>query len=180
MKNKYYFIICFISIAIGILFFVLQQEIVIINYPNTRMEQNLSIKATKKLVKLIFWHQNKWKTETQELIWHNDTSKNIYYLINNWLTLLDEEKIMNKKVSLQSVLLSPSEHEAYLSFDRNPFSKQQTTFSKWMIIEGLCKTIRKNNITLQQIQLFVCHKPLQDLHLDFSKAWPINGFLNRL
>jgi hypothetical protein len=84
---------------------------------------------------------------------------------------------MEKKVSLQSVVPSPSGVEAYISFDRNPFTKNQSTYEKFMWIEGLLKTVRENGIQLQSIYFLVHHQPLTDFHLDFSNAWPISGFI---
>ena len=84
---------------------------------------------------------------------------------------------MEKKVVVQTVLLSASDQVAYLSFDSGPLSEESSTFDKWMLIEGLFKTIRKNNVPLEQIQLLVHHQLMKDPHLDFSKPWPIDGFL---
>ena len=47
---------------------------------------------------LIFWYNEKWKSEEVELIWSDDQTQNIKYLLNSWLTLLDEEKVMQKKL----------------------------------------------------------------------------------
>jgi len=84
---------------------------------------------------------------------------------------------MEKKITVQTVLLSTSDQVAYLSFDSDPLSKESSTFDKWMLIEGLLKTIRENSVRLQQIQLLVHHQLMQDPHLDFSKPWPVDGFL---
>ena len=178
MKTKWRILICLISMLAGILFVVIHQDIIIINYPRDVIQRNTSFKATKKNIQLIYWHQDKWKTENQELVWHNDITKNIYYLVNSLLTLMHEENTVYKKVLLQSVLISTAGHEAYLSFDRAPFSKQQITFDKWMFIESILKTIKHNKIPIQQIQFLVHHQPLHDLHIDFSKVWNIHGFLD--
>ncbi len=178
MKTKWYIIICLFSACIGILFLALQQEIIVINYPKNSINKKSSLKATKKIASLVYWQNDEWKTEKQELIWHADSNKNLYYLINSLLTLLHEEKVMHKKVNLQSVLLSVSGHEAYLSFDRNPLVKQQAIFTKLIFIESILKTIKQNKIPIQQVQFLVHHQVLHDTHLDFSKPWNINGFLN--
>jgi hypothetical protein len=162
-------------IILGVLFFALSQEIIIIQLP--KPYQYSSTAVIKKEIKLIFWHNGNWHTETQDMIWHSAMHKNIDYLINSWLTLLDSENVMSKKVTVQPVLLTSAHHEAYISFDRNPFTKDMNTFEKWMFIEGIMRTLRENGIPIQQIQFLVHHAPLHDVHLDFSKAWPIQGFL---
>jgi hypothetical protein len=100
------------------------------------------------------------------------------YLINAWLTLLDEENVMSKKVTLQSALMSAHGH-LYVSFDRNPFDENSPTYDTWMWIEGLLKTIRENEPSIQSVHFLVHHHPMEDNHLDFSNPWPITGFLNK-
>jgi hypothetical protein len=130
----------------------------------------------KKQVIHHYFHGDKWKTEKQELLWTESCEKNVFQLINAWLTLLDEERITAKKVMLQSALTSASGC-VYLSFDHNILGKEEALFKKWMIIEGLLKTILLNNIPVQQVQFLVQHQQLHDAHLDFSLPWPIHGFM---
>lgn len=131
----------------------------------------------KKQVTLFYFHQKKWKTDTQEILWTTNTSDNIYRLVNAWLTLLDEEKILPKKVTLQSALLSPCQ-TAYLSFDRTILPKDGSIFLKLMFIEGLLKTIGKLNEPIQSVQFLSHHQQLHDQHLDFSNPWPMSGFID--
>jgi hypothetical protein len=90
---------------------------------------------------------------------------------------MDEERLMSKKVSLQSVILTPNEKDAYLSFDRYPFSPESPTVEKFMWVEGLLKTLRDNGISLQGVRFLVHHQEMLDSHLDFSNPWPGIGFL---
>ncbi len=180
MNTKTILIISVLSMMCGILFFVLYQEWIIIRSPwhiSSEKQQLAQASATKKTAKLSFWHNNQWNTETQELIWTESTTRNLQYLITSWLSLLEEEEVLDKKVGVQSAALSSSEHELYISFDRNPLAKEKITFEKWMLIEGLLRTIRENEILLQNVHFLVRHQPLQDPHLDFSNPWPITGFL---
>src|SRR5690606_23993747 len=94
------------------------------------------------------------------------------------LTLLEEEQVLEKKASLQSVTQSISSNDVYISFDRTPFNEDAPTFDKLMIIESILKTLRENGITIPNIYFLVHHQIMKDLHLDFSHAWPIEGFLN--
>ena len=140
-----------------------------------------SIKNTeirKKNLKLIYWYRDKWNYEDIELLWTEDKPTNIKYLINSWLTLLDEDKIMSKKVTLQDVALDSSEQEAIISFDRNPLNKEDPTYEKLMWLEGLLKTIKDNNIQIQRLRFLVHHQPLNDNHLDFSNSWDLYSFLD--
>lgn len=175
MRAISYILLSLTCAIAGIIFFAWYQEIIIIRYPLVPQYSSTEM-GIKKKVKLIFWHNEQWHTETHDMIWYSNNGKNIYYLINNWLTLLDAENISAKKITLQPVLLTIAQHEAYLSFDRNPFAKETNTFEKLMFIEGILRTIRDNGIPIQQVQFLVQHAPLNDPHLDFSKAWPIQGF----
>ena len=74
-------------------------------------------------------------------------------------------------------MLSASGNDAYISFDRAIFAKNESTFDKWMWVEWLLKTIRMAQIGIAQIHVFVHHQPLIDVHLDFSQAWPTHGFI---
>ncbi len=122
-----------------------------------------------------YYHGDKWKAEKQELLWSDNVEKNILQLLNAWLTLLDEEHVTPKKTMVQSALISTADC-VYLSFDHNIFAKEETIFKKWMLIEGLLKTLVINGIALKQVQFFVQHQQLHDAHLDFSFPWPIHGF----
>ncbi|HSC25518.1 MAG TPA: hypothetical protein VLB80_04885 [Candidatus Babeliales bacterium] len=142
----------------------------------TRTVSMTSAVIQKKRVIHYFFHSNKWKTEKQEILWTESVEKNIIQLINGWLALLNEENIIAKKITLQSVLLS-SAGDVYLSFNHNILCKKDTIFKKWMLIEGLLKTMINNDINVQRIQFLVQHKFLYDVHLDFSSPWPIHGFI---
>lgn len=132
----------------------------------------------KKQITQHYFHGNKWKTEKQEMLWQESTEKNIFHLINAWLALLDEEHITAKKTTLQSALVAPS-GTVYLSFDHNILGRQETIFKKWMLIEGLLKTIASHDLAVTHVQLLVQHQPLQDVHLDFSLPWSVCGFMKQ-
>ena len=112
-----------------------------------------------------------------ELLWPSNPADAVRYLINSWLTLLDEEQVMNKKVAVQSVILTNSDKHALVSLDRTPFDNQLSTYAKWLWLEGLLKTIRKSGITISHLQLLVHHQELLDDHLDLWRPWPLHGFI---
>ena len=176
LTTKKYIILSATSFIAGILFCALYNQWIIIQLPSFSPRSTQSSAINRKKIVLHYFHNDKWKTETQEHLWSENTPKNISQLVNAFLTLLNEEKIIGKKTTLQSVLLSKS-GTAYLSFDHNIFSKEDTIFKKWMILEGLLNTIRTNTISIQNVQFLVQHQQLNDPHLDFSMPWPIEGFM---
>jgi hypothetical protein len=178
MKKQSYVLLTLIFLGCGMLIFALTRGWIVIKFPEkyNYIQNYSSLPMSKKSVKLYFWHNNKWQHETIQLIWSQDLSKNLEYLINNWLSLLDDEHIIDKKVMLQTALLTQS-NSAYLSFDRSLFGKEDTTHQKLLLLQGLFKTIKENGIDIQGINFLVQHQPMIDPHLDFSNPWPLNGFV---
>jgi len=182
IQEKQYAIISGSLFILGIFLCAVYNNWIIFSYPSyKRNTKNLLAQnhVQKKPVALHYWHREKWHSEQTPLIWSNNTTQNVSYLINTWLTLLDEEDIMDKKVSLQAVLLDSSKQEAFLSFDRNPLAENSSTFEKWQWIESLLKTMRTNGVSLQRVRFLVHHQEMIDDHLDFSNPWPLSGFSNQ-
>lgn len=173
-------ILCALS---GMLWYSLQQRWLIINIPgyssvDTIDPLALPLVPQQKNVLLFFWAHQAWHQENTQIVWNEYKAQNMYYLINSWLSLLDDEKLIPKKVSLQAAMFNPSNTELYLSFDRSLFYKESSTYEKWMLIESLLKTLRENDATTHTVRLLIHHQPMTDPHLDFSSGWPIGGFLN--
>lgn len=179
--NKQYAIIIACTFIVGLLSCAISQRWLIIRMPGSAYYQQTSTgSAQRKTVTLHYWHHETWHSEDTSILWHtNRTAQTINYLVSAWLCLLDEEKAMDKKVTLQSVVISPTGTQAFLSFDRYPFNPQSSTHTKLMWLEGLLKTLRSNNVGIQSIRLLVHHTPLDDDHLDGSIAWPLTGFIEQ-
>ena len=180
MNKIKYIVASLLMILAGIFFFMYQKEIIIFRLqqfvPSDEKKEN-QIPNIKKIIKLIYWSNDKWNSEKTEILWSNNQSENIHQIVSNWLILLDDEKIMDKKVSLQTTLIAKNNDEVYLSFDRHLFNDESSTNNKLMVIEGLLKTLRENNITMPKINFLVHHQEMMDSHLDFSHAWPLSGFV---
>lgn len=177
--NEYhrYIAISITAFMSGFLFFALYHQWIIFSPP---WQKNIFVSSSeitqKKQIILHYFHGDKWKTEKQEMLWQDNNEKNVLHIVNAWLVLLDEEHITLKKTTLQSALVTLS-GTVYLSFDRNIFNKEETIFKKWMLIEGLLKTIASTNLSISHVQFLVQHQQLQDIHIDFSMPWSIHGFI---
>ncbi len=169
-------LLCCITLVCGIVLYAFHHQWIIFRRPYTISPQQPHIK-TKRKCTLYYWHHNRWHTESPELIWSSHTEENVGTLVSHWLSLLDAEQLLPKKIILQSAALTPNAQEVYLSFDRNLIPKEWSIHHKLMLIEGLLKTIRMNITSLHGIHFLVHHQPLIDTHLDFSHAWPIHGFI---
>lgn len=180
MKFRRYFYLTAICFLMGILFISFQKQWIILTFPaidkNTTNSYH-KVACHKKKIILFCWKNDKWFSEQTEILWSDNIAENITNLTQNWLILLDDEKITSNKITLQSVLLTTNQQTAYLSFDQVLFSKDSNTYQKLMLIESLLKTFRSNQISTPHIQFLVQHQLIKDSHLDFSNSWPINGFL---
>ena len=175
--SRSHIIIVSTSFISALLFFAIYNQWILFRAPwSAHYGSDSASVIQKKQVTYYYFHGDKWKTEKQELLWTESIEKNIFQLINAWLTLLDEEHITTKKTMLQSALISTAGC-VYLSFDHNILGKEETIFRKWMLIEGLLKTIILHDIPIKNVQFLVQHQPLHDAHLDFSLPWPIHGFI---
>jgi hypothetical protein len=169
-----------IGCCIALLFLALQREWIIVQLPSWKTTQdNTAHSCMKQSVKL-FWHQDRWASEPVEIIAsQTNPAHTVKNLIDRWLTWLDEERLTDRKISLQSALATPDGTTIMLSFDRSPFGTENSTAQKLSWVESLLKTIRDNGIKIQQVRFLVHHQELQDYHLDFSNSWPIIGFGNK-
>lgn len=175
--NQKWAVICGVSFLAAFLLFACRNEYIILNFRSFRYKSaNIAIK--KKHVNLFYWDHNRWNKEEVEVIWTRSTQADIESLVKSWLILMEEEKIIDKKINLISALVSINQNEAYLSFDRNPFDDEQSTFKKLMFVESLLKTIRESKAQIKKVRFLKHHQTIWDHHLDFYHSWPIEGFLN--
>lgn len=176
-QERSYTKLSLLCLVLGAACYLYWQGWIIIRYPGSSVSTSkLQPAVTKKSVKLLFWYQDTWRTETTDVLWADTVDLTAYHLISQWLSLLDDEGLLDNKVTLQSALVSASGTELFLSFDRNPLPQEGSMFEKLMFIEGMLKTLRENNVRILGVRFLVQHKPMMDEHLDFSNAWPIRGF----
>lgn len=168
--------------ALGAFALALQKEWVIIRLPSFGPEQSNHQGAEKRSATLYFWRNERWVQESVEVIWSaQDTAQTIKYLLDRWLTWLDEEaslveRMCDKKVTLQTVMITPNGQEAILSFDRSPFGAEMAAYEQWKWVESVLKTIRDNGIKVQRIRFLVHHQEVLESRLDLSNPWPLLGF----
>jgi hypothetical protein len=162
-----------VSMLLALTFFALQEEWLIWRGP---LVPDTSLKAqhTCKEVKLYYWQQEQLKYETVQQVWVEDEQQNLQYLINKWLAFLHDEEQIAYRVHADTVMLSPSGSELFISCDCTPFSKEHSIERRLQFIKALCATL-KHASNVQQIHLLVKHQPLCDPHLDFEVAWSVRN-----
>jgi len=175
----FYAVTTVVALVLGMLFFLYHSEVIVLRWPmRASLVGTSSVSTTsRKVATLTFFKHGTFKTEQQELLWSEQLQENIRYLISTMLAVWEDERVTQKKVTLQSAILSPSGQTLYLSFDRVPFDKEASTFCKWHAIEAILKTLRDNEVGTREVYFLAHHEEIVDSHLDFSNPWPLRGFL---
>lgn len=165
-------------LLIGLLFFAYKHHYIIFNFSSHHSSvQSQPIASNKKKVTLHYWHNDQWHQEDVFLLATKYAYNTLFHITSNYLQLLHNEGIIKHKIAIQKVLLHYDDHELFISFDQLPWHKEWCTQAKLVFIEGLLKTIKTNEPRIKKVRFLVHHQPMIDAHLDFSNAWPIEGFL---
>jgi hypothetical protein len=179
MKKLFLYFISVLFFLGGILFFCYQESWIIINIPqNTGFIKLQKPTVKKSCVPLWAFKQNKWITETTEIIKNDAIVETLQNLLNSWFLFLEEEQILGQAITVTSVVMSPTNTLAFISLSQNPLNPQASTYESMMLMESMLKTIRENKIPIQSIQLLVKHQPLIDQRLNLSIPWQISGYIN--
>lgn len=181
MKYISYLASIMICITAGLAFHAYQKEWVILLLPHQAAENSIEslqpqTACSQKKITLYFYKHDTWHHEQTTVLWSDNVANNVKIVTNNWLTLLEEEKLLSNDVQVISAVLT-SNKEMLLSLNKDLFSNQDATYQKLMLIESLLKTIRTNKIAIQSIRFLVHHQVMLDDHLNFSIPWPITGYL---
>lgn len=131
---------------------------------------------TKYKATLFAWRNQQWVKEFSEILRSESEAENAKILLQTLLNFLHEEKILAKKVTVECVMAEITGQELIVCLDKNPLSKQMATYDKIMVMNGILKTLKENDIKRPLIRFLVNHQPMNDTHLDFSVAWPLEGF----
>ena len=170
---------CFL---IGLLFHAYQKEWIILVLPHqtadiqTHTQKSDTNNFTQQKIALCFYKHEQWHKEHNIVIWSSDAAINAKTITNNWLTLVEDEKLIDTDLQLLSAVISANK-ELFLSFNKDLFNAQDATYAKLMIIHGLLKTLHENKLPIQSVRFLVHHQILMDDHLNFSIPWPITGYL---
>lgn len=176
MEKNFYYILSGSIFIFSILFYLFYSETIIIYWNRGGYNTQKIDLMDKKKCALYYWANNNWVKEDVDVIWGTNKIKSITNLIESWLNLLEEENISDKKIGLQSISLDHS-NSLYINFAQPIFKKNLSTYAKLLWVQGLLKTLQANT-QIKTVQFLLRHRPLSDRHLDFSKPWPVTGYLN--
>jgi hypothetical protein len=181
MNKLSYLILILICLACGSVFFLIQRKWLVVYWTLAPIQSNVRFvskdNSTQKNISLFFWKNEKLRHNDAIIIWNTENKHStLKQLIDAWLSVLYEEKVFTKKISTESIALSKSEQEAYISLNQCPPWQEWSIQDKWSTVESLLKTIRDTELDIKFISILVNGKPLEDPHLSFNQLWPIEGF----
>jgi hypothetical protein len=176
MKRVHYLGACLTSVLVALLIFALSHEYIIINYGSKITAQEIDAIAYKKNVTLYLYTSNMSYNEEIPLLTTSDLTHTIEQLISQWLSYAIQQKAI-KKIRLQHAVLSFNGTELFLSFDACLWDNQASTFERWMIIESILKTVHTYQSSIKKVRFLIDDQILSDRYLDFTNAWPIEGFM---
>jgi hypothetical protein len=171
MNNKT--VILTTSFVAGMLFFCLYQEWLVISWHRPCGHQEATSPLTQRTIQVGRKKNNEWIPESVQILWSDDPQQTLKTITNAWLSWLEDEQILQRKITVESVLFSPSGYEAYISFDHNPFEKYWSTHQKESFITDLIKNYKENGCSASSLYFLVHHEPLEDNYLDFNEPWPL-------
>jgi hypothetical protein len=174
-----YVLLSLAMLGIGMVFYGFYHKLIIVQLPQPKgPSQSIEQRnAEHKRIQIWYWNGTEFAKEDKELIFAGNIHSTLLELVSRWISVLEEENLLGKKISVQSVLVDGQGTTAYISFNRSPLAKEHSTFQKLMMIEGLLKTVRTSEIGLKKVLLLVNHKPLQDPQLDFDRPWVTQGYI---
>jgi len=181
-KYLIYFCLSVTFFTLGIGFFLLKRNWIILHWvPGYNLSEDVSGVLGKKIapkrtVALYYWKEGSLKKELVSFVWLSSKAESLKLLVGNWLTFVYEERILGKKVGVDSVALSISEQEVYISFDQILFLREWSIHRKWQLLDSLCRTISASGLGIAKLIFLVGHESMVDDHLDFSQPWPVDGF----
>ena len=178
-KHKYPILISLACFFLGMTVLLVKRSWLIVHWVPGYARSEASVSSSskhivhRKDVTLYYWKDGKVKKEIDSCICGAGKAEDIKLVVGNWLSFLYEERVLGKRVGIQSVALSASEQEAFFSFDHVPFAREWSIRKKWQLLDGLCRTIAALDLEIQSVLFLVNHEHMNDDHLDFSQPWVV-------
>ncbi len=176
MKLKFFIFILFLCLFVGVIFYLVQRNWLIIQFTGVPLAKTIATAqspASRKPIQLFYWKKGAWHHDETTIVWNEQNpADSIQQLVKQWLITMADEELVPHNCSLESVALSSPGSEAYVSFNRSFLLPELSIIKKWYIIEGLFKTIHRAGISLHSMMFLVHDQPMVDEHIEFSQPIP--------
>ncbi len=179
MKKMYGIIAAVASVLAGSIFFLLYNNWIIISVSTPGFIKNEQAHVpiiARRTIALWYCQNNHLKQEKKEIFWYASVEKQVKSIVESWLHVMDEEGILEKPCTLQSVSMVNHTQELLISFDRSPLQRESATITNTLIIQSLLKTFYDAKISIKSVRFLVHQEPMADATLDFSRSWPLQGY----
>lgn len=178
-KHKYILLSGFLCFSLGALVFFIKRRWLIVNWvpsysKSFAVERSLKKdRSFRRSLSVIFWKDGNLKKESIPVVLFSDKGENLKIIIGAWLSFLNDERVLQKRLKVGSVSVCESGQEAYISFDQVILSREWSINKKWQIIDGICKTVYNFDPEIKYLNFLVRHEPMIDDHLDFTTHWSV-------
>jgi hypothetical protein len=173
MTYKKLLLLSSLCLACGALFFFLHHEWLIIKFIPRGTNLFSGNVKNKKQIDLCYWKDEKEGRLKTSVVWSYSAEENLSLVIDGWLTLMADEKILLHRIALESVALSQNGH-VIISCDKKFFPKDFSLYKKWHILQSLFHTIHRMGLNISLVTILVKNSPMKDDHLDFSRPISLN------
>jgi hypothetical protein len=179
--NSIYLLIAFFAFILGILFYLIYNNYIVIKFLNISSSHYLNLrykKRRKALVNLYFYNNNSLIKKEHEIIQSDSILESLRYIINSWLSIAYQERYITKKVYLENIAIDNTGKIIFVSFSKPFIGKYISIKKKLYIVESFLKTINSNNSDIRYILFLVDNQPMSDLDINFDCLWPISGYIS--
>ncbi len=175
MRTKTIALLSIIATLGGIILYGVLNNIIIIRIPHQQQKHTLK-RTTKQHIELHFWQHGIHKIEQRVVPYYTDDLENLHKSITSYWDLLAEEQIIATKPTVQAVTADIHGKTVICSLGQNPFLVKQPAYTNWLIMEGLCATIRSNAPRYSNLWILINHTPTLHQSINIHNPWPLEGF----
>lgn len=181
MKIKHWIFLSLGAGLVGICFFLIQGQFILIklpgfSYPALEKSKPAKPAENQRNFSCFIWKNRAMTPLQKKVLCPQDPAETIKRIVNVWLVTLVEEGVINEEIKLHNVALTQQGTVALLVFDRNFIPSHFSTPDRWQLIESLLATLRVSGVVLEGIYFLENNQLFQDPYLDFSHRWPIGGY----
>jgi hypothetical protein len=181
LRKTWWWVSLGIFFVLGVLFFLVQQEFIIVRTARSFkaiVKQGAASNVFKKNIELYVFDEkaDKVLVEPRLVPWHEDAQENLKRVISEWLEVNYQERVFPKKNTVLFSMINKEGSQAHISFHDSLLMPHWSIYTKWNVVESLLKTLDAQHFDFSEVVFLVQGKPMKDEHLDFLCSWPVKGY----